>query len=637
MSLAILPRSNQKGEAERSLIILTRTVVSAFIVFGLYWAQAVFIPLALAVFFTFVATPIVDYPERFVGRKAAVLLVVLIAAGLLGGTGWLVTHQVARLAQELPQYTDNIKEKIKSVRQVGQGALSSRFERMVIEVSGELQAKSGEVAENPKYGPEPRTAVRQQLSPNSGNAARGTDFLPGLLGAVTALVEPFGVGGLVVILVIFMLIGREDMRDRFLRVAGDGRMTVTTKALEDAGQRISRYLLMQFIVNASYGFTLFLGLFLLGVNYALLWGFLAAVLRYIPYIGAWIAAVLPIALSLAISPGWAQPISVISLFLVLELISNNVIEPWLYGQSIGVSEVALLISAAFWTFLWGPIGLILSAPLTVCLVVLGKHVPQMKLFGVLLGDEPALTPEVSFYQRLLAMDTDEATLIAEAYNDDASHSFDGLVVQALTSMRHDRKLGNLTASEEEHIIQAAREIVEDIGPQSGQIVASQNGISQISAADEIAANQEMQSAGKVLILGCSARDEADELGLVMLKQLLDPSLWEMELAPVKLLSSELLALMQERQPALICIASIPPGGLAHIRYLCKRMRSQFPDTRIVVGRWGFKGDLTQTRAALKDAGADWVGASLREAATQLNAWHPVFADRTSGVSAKTAT
>jgi hypothetical protein len=385
---------------------------------------------------------------------------------------------------------------------------------------------------------------------------------------------------------------------------------MTTKAFDDAGHRVSRFLLMQVVVNGTYGLAVAIGLRLMGLEYALLWGFMAAVLRYVPYIGPWIAAILPISLSVAASDGWWQPLGVIGLFLVLELVSNNFMEPWLYGQSIGVSEVALLIAAAFWTFLWGPIGLVLSAPLTVCLVVLGKFVPQLEFLDVLLGDQPALDADMRYYQRVLARDQDEATqlVLEQVKAGDAEQVYDDVLVPALCTAKRDRERDNITPADEAFLHRATREIIEDLGEQLG--VPEKTNPS--------------ESASKVCVLGCCARDGADELSLEMLKQLLPASKWEMATLPSEVLSSELLERAEKSEPAVVCIASLPPGGLAHTRYLCKRLRARCPDIKIVVGRWGLKGSVDQNRDSLQEAGADWVGTSLVETRNQLNAWLPVF-------------
>ena len=324
--------------------------------------------------------------------------------------------------------------------------------------------------------------------------------LPALL---RPLVETLGGLALALVLVVFMLLKREDLRNRLIRLVGHGRMTVTTKAVDDAGQRISRFLLMQLIINASFGLVLSIGLLLIQVPHALLWGLLAAILRYVPYLGSWITAAVLIALSLAIFPGWVQPLLVLGLIVVLELVTANVVEPRLFGHSMGVSEVALLVAAAFWAFLWGPVGLVLSSPLTVCLVVLGKYVPQLEFLDVLLGDEPSLDADVTYYQRLLARDQDEATqlVLAQAKTFPPEQVYDELLVPALNYVKQDRERDDLTEADEQFVLRATREIVEDLGER------------QTAAAGGAARRQRRarrpRRSPKVRILGCPGHDEAD--------------------------------------------------------------------------------------------------------------------------------
>ncbi len=278
------------------------------------------------------------------------------------------------------------------------------------------------------------------------------------------MVERFVSAGLVIVLVIFMLVQREDLRNRLIRLVGYGRLTFTTSALEEAGQRISRYLLMQTIINSSFGLTVGWVLYLIGIPYAVLWGFFAAGLRFIPYVGAFAATIMPSALSLAVFQGWLWPILVVGIFVALELICNMVLEPLLYAESAGVSGVALLVAVAFWTWLWGPIGLVLATPLTVCVVVLGKYLPRLDFIGVLMSDQPAMESNISYYQRLLAMDQAEAAEIVEEHlkNHPAEQIYDEILVPALISARSDRDLGRLTADGEQFIFRATREILDDL-------------------------------------------------------------------------------------------------------------------------------------------------------------------------------
>ncbi len=353
-----------------------------------------------------------------------------------------------------------------------------------------------------------------------------------------------------------------------------------TKASDDAGQRISRFLLMQLIVNATVGLSVGFGLLAIGIEYAFLWGFPAAVFRYIPYIGVWIAAVPPVILSLAMFEGWVQPLLVFGLFVAIELLANNVAEPRLYGQSIGISEVALLVAAAFWGFLWGPIGLVLSSPLTVCLVVLGKYVPQLKFLDVLLGDEPPLDAHLIFYQRLLAGDQDEATqlVLAQAKASSPEQVYDDFLVPALNYVKRDRERDDLTESDEQSVLQTTREILEDLGERREVVTQAEEAIH--------AENRGNASAPIPLrVLACPGRDQADRLALEMLRQLLGPAKWAVEIASAEMMASDLVAQVAEQVPALVGIGALPPEvWLTHAT--CARIASPVPGVKIVVGGGG---------------------------------------------------
>jgi predicted PurR-regulated permease PerM len=600
-----------------ALLILTGTVVGVVVVTCLYWAQTVFIPVAAAVFLTFLLAPLVTaLQRRGLRRLPSVMLVVLLAAALLGGVVWLITAQVTSLAGEVPKYTENIKGKVKSLRHLGQGSVTSGLEKMIQEITGEWNlptaSREGKHEDKPPVAAlEKPTAV--MLQPESPTwLAR----LPALL---SSLLESLGSLALALVLVVFMLLKREDLRNRLIRLVSHGQITVMTKALDDAGQRISRFLLMQLFVNGAVGLAVGVGLLALRVEYALLWGFLAAVFRYIPYIGVWIAAVPPLILSLAMSPGWFQPLLVVGLFLAIELTAGNVIEPRLYGHSIGVSEVALLVAAVLWAFLWGPIGLVLSSPLTVCLVVLGKYVPQLKFLDVLLGDEPPLDAHVTFYQRLLARDQDEATqlVLAQAKASSPEQVYDDFLVPALNCAKRDRERDDLTESDEESVLQATREILEDLGERRESVTQAEEAI---HAEDRGNAPAPIP----LRVLACPARDQADRLALEMLRQLLDPAKWVVEIAAVETMTADLVAQVAEQAPALVCIGALPPGGLAHTRYLSKKLRARFPKVKIVVGRWGLTDDVEANREQLQDAGANLTATTILETRSQLDSLLPIL-------------
>ena len=617
---------DRSGQRQNALPILTVTVVGAIAVAGLYWAQAILIPLALAIFLCFLLTPLVTaLQHRCVPKVLAVIAAVLLATSLAGGIGWIVVAETRAVIVDLPQYTDNIKDKLNSLQELGQGGIISSVRRLIQEITGSgREEKTSEAPVSVPSRPGPQIVV--QPSPVVVEPEPPA-WVPRLLGFVSPVLEVLTQAALTVVLVIFMLLKREDLRNRVIRLVGHGRITLTTKALDDAGQRISRYLLMQLLINSAYGLAFGFGLFALGFKQALLWGFIVGALRYVPYAGISISSVLLVTLSLAMFPGWSHALLVLALIASLEMVTYNFVEPRLFSQSIGVSEVALLLAAAVWAFLWGPIGLILSGPLTVCLVVLGEYVPQLEFLAVLLGDEEALNPDVSLYQRLFARDQDEASQIALSHTKSAppERVFDDLLVPALNYAKRDHHRGVLDEDELRSIVKTTREIFEDLGGASAE--------SDSAVPSEAPANG--RAATRALLVGCPARDEADHLGLEMLARLLDPTKWELELPTPDALAAEVLALVAKMKPGIVCIGSLPPGGLAQARYLCKRLRAQFPNLKIMVGRWGLKTHVEENREQLSAAGADDVSTTLLETRDHLNTWLPVLNQEQSPVATRT--
>jgi hypothetical protein len=377
---------------------------------------------------------------------------------------------------------------------------------------------------------------------------------------------------------------------------------------------------MQVLINASFGIVLGVGLYVIGLPNAPLWGFVGGVMRFIPYVGTWVGLAFPVVFSLAAAtdpesakPAWVQPVEVVGLFMMLELITANLLEPLLFGMSAGVSPLALLVAAIFWAWLWGPIGLILSTPMTVVLLVMGRYVPQLHFFEVLLGDEPALEASVNYYQRLLARDQDEANDVVEEQMQShlLEQVFDVTLLPALLLAKRDRERGELQEEDEQFILQGTRDLVNNLGvfeslvakpvPQPGTAPAAPAG----------------DSRPKVHVVACPAVDEIDELALLMFRHLLQPAGVDVELVSVKMLSSEVIAAVEKEDPTAVLIGTLPPGGMAQTRYLCKRLRSRFPDMTILVGRWGVKENVDQVRARLTSAGATQVGTTLGESRGQL--------------------
>lgn len=567
-----------------------------FVVALLYWAQPVLIPVALSILLSFLLSPIVDGLQRLrVPRIPAVILVVLLACCALGAVGWITVRQFVSFANELPQYQDNIVGKIADLKRFGKGSAIGKVQQTVEDVKQQIDKEDGAKREK-KTAPAQATPAPSAW-PLSSGAGR--------------IAELIGSAGLVVILVIFMLIDRVQLRNRLIRVVGFGRMNVTTKALEEVAQRISRYLVMQSIINGSYGLAVGLGLYLVGLPYALLWGLLAGLLRFIPYAGAWIGLLVPSALAWAVFPGWLWPLIVVGLFLVLEFAVAMVLEPLLYGHSAGLSQVALLIAIAFWAWIWGPVGMIMATPMTVCLVVLGKYIPQLSFLVVLMSDEPVMQTETTYYQRLLASDYDEAAEIVENYLEDdhpPAQVYDQILLPALYQAKVDYRRGKLTAEDESFIQSATGDIIEEIDVE--QLRPHDGGDGDAATSD----GKQNKYSAKVAILGCAARGKNDALALRMLERLLEAEHCGIKIALQQAdLNLEILTAREES--TLICISSVAPGGLAQTRHLAKRLRARVPKAKIVVGRWGLANEfreIEEQRKLLLAAGADQVTATLME-------------------------
>ncbi|HLN32501.1 MAG TPA: AI-2E family transporter [Gemmataceae bacterium] len=594
MAVASSPNPN------RSLLIVCTSILALLAIAALQVARTVLIPLALSVLLTFILAPAVTrLQHRGLGRLISVLLVGGLVFLAFGGIGVAITLQAKSLANDLPAYQENVTNKIARLREASKGKLLQEIQDAVSAITKAL-SKSDQDA--PAAAQDQPTAVRME-----------TSGLTKLEAIANPTLELLATAGLVAVLVIFMLINREELRNRLIRLVGHGRLTGTTKALDDAGQRISRFLIMQLLINAGFGLVLGLGVWAIGVPYAVLWGFLAGMLRFVPYLGGALTGLLLLTFSVAAFSGWIPFFLVLALFIILEISAAQIFEPLLFGHSTGVSPVALLVAAVFWTWLWGPIGLLLSTPLTVCLVVLGKHVPGLEFFGVILGDTPALALQVGYYQRLMARDQDEAAAIVQAYLKELPEEqlYDELLVPALAYARQDRERDALTEQDEQYILRATREIMEELGERPAEIP---------SAAMDVQATP--LPPPKNCVLGFPARGEADRLALEMLQQLLDPAQWAMEIAPPEMHAAAAVALTREKDPSVICIGSLPPGGLIHTRFLCKRLRTQFPKVKIVAGRWGLKANVEQHRESLLSAGADNVDTTLLETRDHLSTWFP---------------
>jgi predicted PurR-regulated permease PerM len=583
------------------LIVLAAAVL---VVACLYLAQKLLMPIALAILLTFLLSPAVTFLQRHgAGRALSVLVVVILVFALLGGLGWVLVTQVISLGDELPQYKDNIKQKIADLRWVGRGGSLEKAWETVRRAAGEVEKETA--------GRGPRVPPAPKPTPVIVHADRSTEIWS-LPTAVVPWVEPLATAALVVVLVVFMLLERQALRNRLIRLAGSGRLAVTTKALDEAAGRISRYLLMQSAVNTTFGLAIGLGLFAIGVPFPFVWGFLAGVLRFVPYVGAWVGASMPIALSLAVFTGWTKPLLVAALFVVIEPLIGMMLEPLLYANTAGVSEVALLVAVAFWTWIWGPIGLVVATPLTVCLVVVSKYVPALDFVTVLMADAPALEPHVAYYQRLLAMDQDEATDLVEAQlrSQPLAHVYDRFLLPALALTKRDCALGRLDDDNARFVFRATREILDDLALRPPPPDAGDR-------------SRPPATAPTVRVVGCPANDTADELALEMLRHLLDPARCDLEVLSADLLMSEIVSAAAGpgagERCDVACISALSPGGTARARYLCKRLRARFPTAKIVVGRWGLDEGVEHARELLRAASADEMATSLLQARDHIAA------------------
>ncbi|MGH8500882.1 MAG: AI-2E family transporter [Gammaproteobacteria bacterium] len=582
--------------ASESALPLLRFGLALLVIAGLYLGQHVLIPIALAVLLSFVLAPAADRLESWrLPPVPSVIAVVILAFSILGGVGMIVSNQVVSLAESLPKYRDNITERFLILRS-DEGGVFDRAAETFLQIRKDIKKKPEDAQPDPA-----RTGGGAQLSrqPRAPIPVEVRSSPPSTLELLRDYISPALIPlarlGLAVVLVIFFLLQREDLRDRLIRLMSRDRLDVTTRALNDAGDRIGRYLRTQLLINTCYGVPIGIGLAALGLPGAVLWGLLAMLLRFIPYVGPWLAASMPILLSLAVFDGWLWPLAVIVLFIGLELFTNMVMEPWLYGASTGLSPVAVLLSVIFWSSLWGGIGLLLAIPLTTCLVVAGRHLPQFEFFTILLGEQPALSATERFYQRLLAGDRGGALELARDHADDGLICvYDQVIIPALALAERDRHSGRLEPELERSIIASAGEIVDALGERAMQEPA---------AADDKAIQQDKAVFGLMCL---PSRDMADELTARMFAQVLNQQGIVAEQLSVRSLASEMVERVGQREHPVVCVSALPPKALAHTRYLCKRLKQQFPKARIAVGLWNNSGYAARVTPKLKDAGADAV-------------------------------
>jgi predicted PurR-regulated permease PerM len=564
-------------EAAQLLRIVTFVVVVA----ALYFGRTVFIPLALALLLSLLLAPAMTFliKLRF-PRLLSLIVVAAVLGGVAFGLAWQLSIEFTDLTDQLPGYKATLEEKIQSFGTF-RNSNFSRVSETFGDLENELLKGGASVTDatgakrTPPAGSSPSRPVNVKVVPPSNTIAS----VEGVLGSM-------GAAGMVIIFTIFILMGREDLRNRFIHLTSGGRLTVVTQALDEATRRIQRYLFLQSAVNAAFGVVVGIGLTLIGIPEAWLWGLMAAILRFLPYVGAPAAAGIPIVLSLAAFPGWGHAVGTMAFFFVLELLVANVVEPLLYGAQVGLSPLAILVSAVFWTLIWGFPGLILATPLTVTLVVMGRYIPSLSFLKILLGDQPEISPADLFYQRLLASDQIEARQVLELYLKDhyLDELYSDVLIPTLSLVEQDRHRGELDAPTLSFIMQSTREFVEDL---SDDIV--------ISGPDT---QRFMEARAQARVICVSAQDEGDEIAASMLSRLIE----RMGLVSHCISSGssqETIAALVDADPTLICISALPPFAVEHTRVLYQKIRSRLPDVAVVVCLWRFTGEVSKAQRRLK--------------------------------------
>ncbi len=557
------------------------------------FARVILAPLVTAFLLTFILTPFVRFLQsKGLGRLPAVFLVAGMVFSLVFGFFATMINQFNGLAGELPQYKTQIIGKIDSVRAWGSGTVPDSFLDLLKDVSKSL-VHDPSIVQTDGEAPVP---VKLESS--------STPFYQSVMGSTLDIAINIG---MVMLLVFFMLIKRENLRNRLVRLIGTGHLSKTINALDDSSTRISNYLLMQLLVNVSFGLIVGVGLFFIGIPYAFVWGFFGTLLRYIPYLGPILAASFPLMLAWAVFPDWLQLILVGGLFFLLELICSNFLEPYLYGRSIGVSEVALLTMVVFWGWLWGPIGLVLATPLTATLVVFGRHFSQLKVLDILLGDEAPLEPPTAFYQRLLANDPREATEIVVKYLKEhpIENVYEELFVPALANLRREKRRGLLPPEEITVILQMTRDI----------LVKAVYPLQDADWAKNLNQGESPDPAVRFLVFGMATGDE-DQIILEMFKEALNPEKFQFKVLSSEMLLSEMLQQIEEDKPG--CVLMGISRRSARQRGILKKIRNEHPDLAICLAIWG---STTLADVVIKRwhrAGANQIGTSFKDIANRLN-------------------
>ncbi len=616
-------------------------VIGAVIVAALYFGREILIPIAIAVLLSFVIGPLVALLRKLrLGRIPSVGVAVLLLLAVVAGLGGLIGMQLADLSTGLPRYQRTIAQKAENLKAGPLGDLAGYLRSINHQIQqagapepkseGKSEGKSEEKSEAKRAAP---PAVQ---NPDKPVLVEMRDREPGPVELAEKLlapvISPLATLGIVFVVLIFILVQREDLRDRMIRLVGSSDLHRTTVAMDDAARRLSRFFLVQLALNAGFGLVIGVGLWLIGVPNPILWGIFSALMRFVPYIGAFLSALLPLALAAAVDPGWNMVLATAALFVVLEPLVGQFIEPLLYGHSTGLSPFAVLVSALFWTWLWGPVGLLLSTPLTVCLVVLGRHVDKLEFLDVLFGDRPALTPVENFYQRMLADDPDEAQELAEAILAQCSLSsyYDEVALKGLQLAATDARRGVLTESQLDRIRVGIAQLIEDLSDRddvapetkptlAGRLLSgSRDEEVPCEAAPAVpdapapdALPEDWRREGAVLCV--AGRGPLDEAASMMLAQLLEKHGFGTRVVPFEDVTRSQIGALDAGDARMVCISYLEISGTpAHLRYLVQRLRRRAPDAQVLVGLWPADDAVLTDPDARATLGADHYAVSLRE-------------------------
>jgi predicted PurR-regulated permease PerM len=575
---------------------LNTVLIAVIVVAALYFGREVLVPIALAILLTFVLAPLVGLLQCwYFPRIVAVVLVALIAFAAIFGLGALMVSQVNQLAGNLPGYQSTLAEKIQSLQGVAGGTGT-------LERASEVLQDLGKEIDRPNKSTTPGSLVKNG-TPDKPIPVEIKQPDPGalqtLVALITPLIHPLTTTGFVAVFVIFILMQRQDLRNRLVRLAGAEDLQRTTAALDDAGQRLSRLFLTQLVLNACFGCVIGAGLWIIGVPSAPLWGMLAMIMRFVPYIGALISAIFPLVLAAAVGPGWTMVIETAALFLITETIVGQAVEPLVYGQSTGLSPVAVIVSATFWTWLWGPVGLILATPLSMCLVVVGRHVDRLEFLEVMFGDRPPLTPAELIYQRMLANDPIEAAEQARMFLKEKPlmEYYDTILLEGLKLAEADSKRGLLNDERLHRIRDAVAEIVDDLDAHEDNLELIEKGAVESEEESPLAHLDKAEGSRAIAVLPVRWRTGhpvlcipgtglLDEAGAILIAQLVERrGIGARAEQPDALSLSRILSLNTENV-VLICLCYVGSATSAQIGYAVRRIRRKAPDVFIIVSLFG---------------------------------------------------